>query len=421
MNILWITNSLLPEATSVLHGQTEIKGTGSWIQGLVDALRIYANDVQLYIASLSPLVKELTVIQGEIIKYYIIPCSGDSSYNKCYEKYYSEICQYIKPDVVHIHGTEYPHSLAALRACGVEKTLITIQGMVSVYAPYYLAGIENSEVRKNVTIRGIFRPSLFKEQKKMAERGKYEIQAIRESKYVGGRTSWDRENTWVINPNAEYFYCGEILRKEFYCNSQWSYGNCRPHSIFVSQAGYPLKGLHKVLEALSIIKFHYPDVSLRVAGRDITFSDSTFKERLHINTYGKILRKLIKRYSLTDIVTFTGRLNAEEMKREYLMSNVFVCPGSIENSPNSLGEAQILGVPCVASYVGGVMDMMRGDEENLYRYEETGMLAAKICHIFDQKDNVDTSEMRYKALIRHDPKIVVNELLETYNKIISGK
>ena len=57
---------------------------------------------------------------------------------------------------------------------------------------------------------------------------------------------------------------------------------------------------------------------------------------------------------LEDKVSFLGPLNAEQMKAEYLRSNVFLCPSSIENSPNSLGEAQMLGVPCVASYVGGI-------------------------------------------------------------------
>lgn len=65
------------------------------------------------------------------------------------------------------------------------------------------------------------------------------------------------------------------------------------------------------------------------------------------------------------------------MKQEYLNANVFICPSSLENSPNSLGEAQILGTPCLASYVGGIPDMMFGNEGYLYRFEEIEMLAER--------------------------------------------
>ena len=34
----------------------------------------------------------------------------------------------------------------------------------------------------------------------------------------------------------------------------------------------------------------------------------------------------------------------KKMKEKFLNSHVFLCPSSIENSPNALGEAMILGV-----------------------------------------------------------------------------
>ena len=60
------------------------------------------------------------------------------------------------------------------------------------------------------------------------------------------------------------------------------------------------------------------------------------------------------------------------------MSTVFG-PSSIENSPNSLGEAQLLGVPCIASDVGGVTDMIPNKECGIiYRFEEVELLAKHI-------------------------------------------
>lgn len=416
MNILWITNALLPEATAKICGTKELKGTGGWILGLADALCSH-DDIQLYVAALSPLVKETTTVQGESITHFAIPSVGDTTYNTCYEDEYRKIFQQINPDVVHIHGTEYPHSLAALRACGADNTIVSLQGVVSSIANYYMGGISNSEARRNITLRGLLRPSLMQEQKEMARRGEYEKTLFAECKHIMGRTAWDRAQVLVVNPDITYFHGGEILRTVFY-EGKWNYNKCVPHTIFASQAGYPLKGLHKLIMALGTVIKQYPDLQLRVAGRDITFNKGTWKDKLRISTYGKIIKGLIKKNKLTGHVIFTGPLDAEEMKQEYLRSNVFICPSSIENSPNSIAEAQILGVPVLASQVGGIPDMMQGDEQHLYRFEEVDMLAQKIIELFGQKDRIDTDSMRQVAQKRHDPDAIVAEILETYKAIM---
>lgn len=419
MKVLWITNGLFPEATEKLKGAKELKGTGGWMMSLANALTEKAN-IKICVASLSPLVNEVTQIQGNKITYYAIPDeNGDLKYNKEQEKFFSEIYNKEQPDVVHINGTEYPHSLAAFRVCDPKKTLVSIQGMVSVYAPYYLAGLSRKEILRNITFRDVLRKGLLGEQRNMRKRGEYEIELIKGAKYITGRTSWDKENTWAIQPTAVYYPCYRVLRPSFY-SDRWNYEGCIPHSIFLSQAGKPIKGLHKVIEALGIVREHYPDVQLRVAGRDITRRKGKFTDVFYITTYGNIIKKMVKKYHLENNITFVGSLNGEDMKREYLRSNLFICPSSIENSPNSLGEAQILGVPCLASYVGGSMDMMRGDEEHLYRFEETGMLASKICDIFEQKGAINTEKMRNVALNRHDPEMNANLQLKMYFDILEN-
>ncbi|MBO6217331.1 MAG: glycosyltransferase family 4 protein [Prevotella sp.] len=416
MKILWITNALLPEATAKICGTKELKGTGGWVTSL--AMNICKHDdIHLYVAALSPLVKKITTVQGESITHFAIPSVGDTTYHAYYEEAYQNIFQQINPDVVHIHGTEYPHSLAALRACGADKTIVSLQGVVSSIASYYMGGISTSEARRNITLRGLLRPSLMQEQKEMAQRGEYEKQLFRECRYIMGRTAWDRAQVLTINPQITYFHGGEILRTEFY-EGKWDYNKCVPHTIFASQAGYPLKGLHKIISALGTVIKQYPDLQLRVAGRDITFNKGTWKDKLRISTYGKIIKGLIKKHNLTGHVIFTGPLDAEEMKQEYLRSNVFICPSSIENSPNSIAEAQILGVPVLASQVGGIPDMMQGDEEHLYRFEEIEMLAHKIVQLFEKQDEIDTEPMRQVALKRHNPEKIIEEFIDTYKAVM---
>lgn len=413
MKVLWITNSLLPEANALLGVKTEVKGTGGWVFALANALKW--KDIKIYIAAISDLVKTLTKVEGEQITYFAIPRgNGDVRYNKQHEEAYREIYQEVKPDVVHIHGTEYPHSLAALNACGAEHTVVSLQGLVSVIARYNRAGISKWDALKNLTFHDFVRGGIIRQQREMFNAGEYEKEVLYRANNVIGRTSFDRQHTWAINPVARYYHSDEVLREEFYESRRWSYDECTAHSIFMSQAAFPIKGLHIVVQALAIVANHFPDVQLRVAGQDLTRKNEGLKGLLRLTGYGCIVKKLIKRYGLNDRVSFTGRLNAKGMVEEYLNANLFLCPSSIENSPNSLAEAQLLGVPCIASYVGGIPDMMKGDEDHLYRYDDAEMLAYKICELFEKAGNIETEIEHQSALYRHNREKNINELIEIY-------
>lgn len=417
MKILWITNMSFPEAFMLLKGDKEIVSGGGWMVGGANAL-IQQSGVHLTVASVSEKVSQLTRLEGKDIIYYLLPLGkGNVKVNHDYEPYWREVRAAVNPDIVHIHGTELSHGLAYVEACGAENVCVSIQGLTSVYYRYYLAGLSRWEILQSVTPASLYKGTILRGAKGFKERGEFEKEILRRVKHIIGRTSWDKAHAWAINPDATYHYGGEILRSDFYTGRTWTYENCKPHSIFVSQAIYPIKGLHKLLEAMPLVLRHYPDATIRVARVDITRSKS-WKERIKLSDYGNIIRKMIKNYHLQDCISFTGVLDGDGMRREYLQSNVFVCPSSIENSPNSLAEAQILGVPIIASYEGGVMDMMKGDENHLYRFEETEMLAQKIVQLFDHGENVDTEAMRQEALRRHNPDSIVRDLLQTYDEII---
>ena len=127
----------------------------------------------------------------------------------------------------------------------------------------------------------------------------------------------------------EYHFCNETLRKEFY-KHEWSLHKCEAYSIFVSQALYPVKGLHFMLEAMPLILKKFPNTKLYISGPNITKSD-TLKEKLKKTSYAKYIIELIRKFNLKDNTIFTGLLDETEMCERYLKSNVFVCPSSIEN------------------------------------------------------------------------------------------
>lgn len=418
MKILWITNILFPEAEQLLNGAGELKSTGGWMLGAANAL-LRNKDVKLIVASVSVKVSKLTKLEGQDILYYILPMGkGNIRFNMDYCKYWQQVNNDVKPDVVHIHGTEYSHGYAYMSACGCDNVVISIQGLTSAYYYYYYYGMTKKDIYRNMTFRDIIRGSILSGQKQFKQRAAYEVEMIKKANHIIGRTSWDKARVWAINPNAEYHFCNETLRSDFYDGSRWIYNKCDKYSIFLSQAGYPIKGLHQVLKAMPIILRHYPDASIRIAGADITKS-RTLSEKLRLSGYGRYIKRLINKNALEDKVVFTGSLNGEQMKQEYLRTNVFVCPSTIENSPNSLGEAQILGTPCIASYVGGIPDMMKGNEENLYRFEEVEMLAEKVCRVFaDAEKQVD---MHVIAAERHSSNLNCSVLLSIYKTIINSK
>lgn len=414
MKVLWITNILFPEAESLINNKLSFKESGGWMLGAANSLLNYS-DIELSIATTSNLVKNLTIKNGEKICYYIIPLGrGRDFYNEEFEKYWIEIKKKFNPDIVHIHGTEYTHGLSYVKACGMKNVVVSIQGMKSQIAKYYLSGLDDIYHGRFLTFHDFIKGGLKKEQKEFIKSGLYEKELIGSVQHIIGRTSWDKAHVISINPNANYYLNNETLRPEFYNSKIWEYKNCEKHTIFISQASYPIKGLHQVIRAIPTVKRIYPDVKVRVAGKNIT-EWTGLKGFLHHNGYGEILKKLIRKEKLEDNIIFIGSLDAADMRTEYLKANLFICPSSIENSPNSLGEAQILGTPCLCSYVGGTPDFMVGNETYLYRFEEVEMLAQKIIQIFKEGDV--RSNMRNVAMERHNPVTNVKELLAIYKKI----
>ena len=327
------------------------------------------------------------------------------------------------PDVIHIWGTEFPHSLEAVRAAAslgiLDSTVVSIQGLVSVYGRYHFAeGLPETAVRIPSFGDFVRRSSIEKERLDFIRRGDAEIECLRLARHVIGRTEWDKACSLQINPSLVYHCCNESLRDEFYGGS-WGLDAIERHSLFVSQCSYPVKGFHYVLQALAMLKEDYPDVMLYTTGESV-FRDS-FVRNLGRNSYQRYIAGLIDELRLRDHVRFLGSLDACLMRDRYLSSHVFVSASTIENSPNSVGEAMLLGCPVVSSSVGGVTDLLEhGKEGFLYQTSAPYMLAWYIKKLFED-DSLATGlsrAARKHAARTHDRKTNLTSLLRIYDSIV---
>jgi len=417
MRILWLVNQVLPAIAQ--KESMPVKVTEGWLVGLSQIL--VKREVELIICF--PQMQKAEMLAGEVADYRY--------YGFCKEDIYSPVLNtrvvdqldtiitQEQPDIIHIMGCEFSHATEMWEVCkglGYQgRVVVSIQGLISKCADMYMGGLPEKVFTKKTLRDILLRDGLTDQQKKVSARGDLERILLAEVCHVIGRTAWDHEEAMRINPNVHYYKNNENLRTPFY-QKTWDVTKCEMHRIFVGQVTYPLKGFHFILEALVDVKRKYPDTVLYVAGRDIS------KKKPWLRTYyQKYLLNYIRKHDLGQQVVFLGELSAEQMCEQYLKANVFVLPSAIENSSNALGEAMILGTPCVASNVGGTPTMLVDSKEGvLYPFEQADMLADAICQVFEQEELAvqRAKAAREHARKTHDCEKNCDELLAIYERIV---
>lgn len=426
IKVLWVCNVPIPKIANDMG--IKVPNICGWLTGFANEIELQS-DIELHICF--PQLAEKHINKGKIgnVSYYsfsqpkvmgFLPAEDQLHASSDMVNHIKEIIQQVKPDVLHIFGTEYPHALVAAKVFGKpEKTVVSIQGLTSVCWKHYNTGIPYREL-KRFTLSSIVRGNLLKQAERLKKRGRNEIEVIKSVEHVIGRTDWDQACVKQINPNVQYHFCNESLRDSFY-TGEWSYENCEKYSIFMSQAATPIKGLHYMVEALHEVLQLYPLTHLYIAGNDLTNTESLYN-KLKISPYGKYINRLIRKYQLYNNITFTGQLSEQQIKERFLKSNVYVLASTVENSPNSLGEAMLLGLPSICSDVGGVKNMMNhGSEGYVYQSDAPYMLSYYLKKIFSdvEKTVCMGNNAREHAHKTHDRKRNASRLIEIYRDIIA--
>jgi len=415
MKVLWIVSFPLPVVSHIL-GIDKIP-FGGWVSTMLSQLEPIG-DLEISVAMKSP-VKELIKERIGDIDYYLVPQSLEDRFD-----IYQKDCEYVlkdcNPDILQAEGTEGAHTMRFLKTWN-GNNLVSMQGILNGYEPYEYGHLPIADMLFSFNLQEALMSLALIANKKLnfKKRVKKEIETISMAKNILGRTTWDRAHSYAINSKAPYFFCPRILREPFY-QIKWDINNKNTHTIFIGNSFQPRKGAHIVFRAVAQLKEEFPEIRIVIAGEKPM--KNSWKEWKKIIGYPAYLQNLAKKLDIEKHITYTGVLQADGMAEQMSISHVCVLSSIIENSPNTLGEAMIMGVPAISAYAGGVADMAQdGKEAIFYRDDDPQMLAYAIKRVFDS-DELALNLSKYsrlKALKTHDPIINRDRMLSIYKSVYS--
>lgn len=400
MKILWFSNVDIAVDT--------MSGSGTWVMAMADALCKCNQNVEIMNISMSHINDVSQKFNGNIKQVKINKSVIDDSLIKFVKTKIAEF----QPDILHVWGTESKWSSFPFDDICI-PLIFDMQGIVSsVYENFY-GGLTTKEILKCFRLKEFLSPfsSLPLNRRIYKKSSKNEFEIIQKLRYISVQSKWVEGYIKAINPNCIIFHTGIVLRPEFYKADKWKQNN---NFIIFSTATMttPLKGLHVLLKALTIVKKYYPDVRLRLAG--------TIQTGLRIGGYAKLLFRYIKEHELSKNIVFLGNLDTTELIQEYQNASLLVNPSSVESYSLVVAEAMYIGTPIVASYVGGMANLGKNDENILYFPKEDYVTCAnKILSLLNDPDlmNQISGNSQKTSKVRHDLSCIATLQLEIYNNL----
>lgn len=313
----------------------------------------------------------------------------------------------VKPDIIHCFGTEWEFGQVA-RYTDI-PVVIHMQGCIAPYndalfPPGYSASDEILQAGLNIRkLWRLWRGRTFNRTWEDMEQSNFK--AV--SNYMG-RTEWDWQLVELFHHGAKYFHVEEALRPAFIETAQEWQPKLGMHKLRLMTTGCQThwKGMDTLLKTAHVLKEQGVDFEWLVAGNMGMKKEIERKERL---TFEENNVKLLG---------FTG---PDELQQYLLSSDMYVHTAYIDNSPNSVCEAQYLGVPIVATNVGGIPSIViDGEEGKLVSANSCYNMAYEIISLSHDKARQKkySSNSRKHAMERHNPKHILAQLINCYKVIL---
>jgi len=384
MKILWLAPHPIPSDKNA-H-------PAPWITSLAN--KIIASGHNLTIVSVHKKIQQ-PIEEFNNYSYKLIVVKAPSIYSEVLTLFTSRIIvltNYLKKygnsyDIVHIHGTEHQLATSYLRAKLKVPAVVSIQGLIFKYKKFI--------------------PDIISKRKFFWELSSYyEKIEIKNSNFFFCRTIWDVSSINELNNNPSIFLIWELLRPEFYSHIT----TLEASDILFFGGNNYLKGLSFALQVFDKLISMNIDSKLQIVGK-CSLND---------------IEIICKKYKLKNLnsshIVLHGLLDAKQIINVYDNCYCLYHPSLIDNSPNSICEAQLVGLPVIANKVGGV--------ESLIEHGETGFLVElnnieeHVSVLNNLKNDLSlrksiSIKSREVALARHNIESIVGDTLNAYNKILN--
>lgn len=418
MKVLWFTNT---PSMSASHYEQKVIG-GGWIESLENALAAY-QEIQLGIAYvvINNKIKPFRI--SNTIYYPVNKSKTPNRISRILEgwnhksqvksdlKPYLNVIEDFKPDIIHVFGTESDFGLVA----GMTDIpcVIYIQGVLTVITQKWFNGLTPLDVVKYTPKLPLVKGrGLFHDYYKMVKSAKREQIVFRKGKFFIGRTDWDRRISTVLSPGSKYFHCDEIMRSLFY-QKKWTYRSPRTQIRIISTTRNTIyKGLETILECASYLKALFSD-------KEIVWEVAGVRSNDEVPLL--LEKKLNRRFKESGIILL-GPLNEVELVSEMLNADLFVHPSHTDNSPNSVCEAMLLGMPVISTFAGGIPSIITDKEDGLLVHDGDPIaLAGAIYELYHNREFIINLSQgaRTRAMLRHDPVKVSQTLLQIYGDVLN--
>lgn len=403
MRVLWFSNT--PAAGDEYISSN---GTGGWLKSLDKAIQ---NSVELHVAFYDRNYPRVFTV-GKTTYHQLAPYDKKSLIKRRLQLLfgntnpdipsYLEVIERVKPDIIHIHGTEKPW--IQLVGHTDVPVLLSIQAILTVMNHKYFSGFSKKDLR--------FNSSYLKSYHSFLKEAVIEREGVRGLNFIMGRTDWDRRVYSVLAPHAKYYIGGEILRDGFY-QTQWRIHNRRDGRVIVHTTTGSLlfKGLETICGAITVLNKAGVDVEWRVAG----VSENC--------EFVKIARKKLAADYPPKGLKLLGSLNEADLISRMLEADIYVSPSHQDNSPNALCEATMLGMPCIGTFAGGTGSILKDGETGvLIQDGDPWAMAGAVLELANNQSLAlqYASGAREAAIDRHNKVKVINQVMAAYNDILKG-
>lgn len=299
----------------------------------------------------------------------------------------------LHPDIVHVHGTGEISAIVyrALKDYGI-KVLLTIHGLLHVE--------KKNQLRKKLSLKHLYQ--YYHQSRIEFEAIANAVTAIVDTEYVAIQLR-DLFKQKKITKLPQMHIIPQGINAEYLTLDN----QCSAQTILSVGAISERKGHLYLIKAFEIICAKHPQAKLCIAG---TLAD---------NRYYQLLQDYISKSPYEKQIELKVNLPQEEIFKLYQQSTLFALHSQEESQGIVFAEAMAVGLPVVATKVGGVPYVVKNNTTGLLsEYGDVTSFANNIITLLDDRDVYDAFESAAKKeALNYTWQNIAKQVVQLYKEI----